>query len=133
MSLTVGVLGLMWGQILTAIMGFLSFAIGICYAYFVWDRIPFAAANLNTAITAVKVNKGLLAAAGLFLILGMLWSICWSVTTAGGYRPIRRGDFILVFLELLLDTSSYSKCSPCDHCWCCRDMVVLSYRMFLML
>lgn len=99
MSLTVGVLGLMWGQILTAIMGFLSFAIGICYAYFVWDRIPFAAANLNTAITAVKVNKGLLAAAGLFLILGMLWSICWSVTTAGATAQLGEGTLFWFFLS----------------------------------
>merc|ERR1712174_75341 len=56
MSFMVGILGLMWGQMMMAIMGFLSFAVGICYAYFVWVRIPFAAANLNTGITAVKSN-----------------------------------------------------------------------------
>jgi len=100
MSLTVGVLGLMWGQILTAVMGFLSFALGICYMYFVWQRIPFAAANLNTAITAVKSNFGLLAVAGLFLVIGTLWSICWSVTTAGATAQLGEGILFWFLLSL---------------------------------
>lgn len=99
MSLTVGILGLMWGQILTAVMGFLSFAVGICYAYFVWDRIPFAAANLNTAITAVKSNFGLMVVAGLFLVLGTLWSICWSVTTAGATAELGESALFVFLLS----------------------------------
>ena len=83
MSFTMGIACLMWGQILAAIMGFLSFAFGVYYACIVQDIISFAVANLNTAITAVKINFCLFAVAGLFLALGMLWNISWSVTTAG--------------------------------------------------
>jgi cation transport ATPase len=39
-SLAVGILGVLTGQMWTAILGFISFAIGCCYAYFVWARIP---------------------------------------------------------------------------------------------
>lgn len=46
-SLAMGVLGLLTGQFIMGIFGLLSFAIGCCYAYLVWNRIPFAAANLN--------------------------------------------------------------------------------------
>ena len=59
-SLAIGVFGLMAGQLLMGILGFVSFAIGCCYAYFVWPRIPYAAANLRTALTAVRVNMGLI-------------------------------------------------------------------------
>jgi hypothetical protein len=36
--------------------------VGLCYARIVWPRIPFAAANLKTALTAVKDNMGLVVA-----------------------------------------------------------------------
>lgn len=52
------VLGLLSGQLFAGILGIVFFAIGICYAKSVWPRIPFAAANLNTALTAVKANMG---------------------------------------------------------------------------
>jgi hypothetical protein len=39
-SLAVGILGVLTGQLWTAILGFVSFALGCCYAYFVWSRIP---------------------------------------------------------------------------------------------
>ena len=41
-----------------AILGLIFFAISICYARVVWPRIPFATANLVTAITAVRSNGG---------------------------------------------------------------------------
>jgi hypothetical protein len=39
-SLAVGILGVLTGQLWTTILGFASFALGCCYAYFVWSRIP---------------------------------------------------------------------------------------------
>jgi cation transport ATPase len=39
-SLAMGIIGAMMGQIWMAIIGFISFAIGCCYAYFMWGRIP---------------------------------------------------------------------------------------------
>ena len=39
-SLAVGILGALSGNIWMAILGFLSFAVGCCYTYVVWGRIP---------------------------------------------------------------------------------------------
>ncbi len=55
------------------------FAIGICYAKMAWPRIPFAAANLNTALTAVKSNMGLTVCAYGMLVLAFGWSLLWFV------------------------------------------------------
>jgi hypothetical protein len=39
-SFTMGIMGALAGQMWMSIMGFASFALGCCYAYFVWGRIP---------------------------------------------------------------------------------------------
>jgi hypothetical protein len=59
LSGAIAVLGLLSGQVFAGVLGIIFFAIGVCYARAVWPRIPFAAANLNTALTAVKSNMGL--------------------------------------------------------------------------
>jgi hypothetical protein len=98
LSLGVGIMGLLSGQILVGVMGLLSFAFGICYAYFVWGRIPFAAANLNTALSAVKSNMGLAGVAYLFLFVAFGWSVWWSVAAGGAMNGIGSG---IVFLFLV--------------------------------
>ena len=45
-SLALGILGLMFGQMLIGLISLASAVCGCCYAYMVWNRIPFAAANL---------------------------------------------------------------------------------------
>lgn len=96
-SLAMGILGAMSGQILMAVFGFLNFALAICYAYFVWNRIGFAAANLNTALTAVKANMGLAVVAYFFLVVGLAWSIFWSVA-AGGSMMVLGQSALFLFL-----------------------------------
>lgn len=44
-SLAIGIMGAMAGQMWMSIMGFASFALGCCYAYFVWGRIPVSNAK----------------------------------------------------------------------------------------
>jgi len=71
------------GQIGIGVIGLIFFAISVCYAYVVWSRIPFATANLVTAITAVKKNIGVTFYAYVITGLAMLWSVCWSVAFIG--------------------------------------------------
>lgn len=52
--------------------------IGVCYAYFVWNRIAFASANLKVALTAVKANMSLVLIAALSLFVAFLWSL-WGL------------------------------------------------------
>lgn len=76
-SLAVGILGFLVGSILVGCLGLFSFAIGCCYAKLVWPRIPFAAANLNTALSAVKENMGLCVISFGFTLLALGWTIFW--------------------------------------------------------
>jgi len=68
--------GFLLGGILWAAFSCLS----ACYAYYVWDRIPFATANLQTGITAVKSNMGLLAVALISLVFAFGWTFWWLLT-----------------------------------------------------
>ena len=76
-SLLIAILGLMTGSILMGVLGLISFGVGICYAKLVWPRIPFVAANLTTALTAVKCNLGLTVVSVAFTIIAFAWTVMW--------------------------------------------------------
>lgn len=79
MSLAMAIMGFMTGQMWFGILNLVAFAISVCYAKLVWYRIPFAAANLNTALTAVKSNSGLTFIAVFMLVVALGWSVLWFV------------------------------------------------------
>lgn len=51
-------------------------------------RIPFAAVNMTTAITAVRANLGIVLIAYLFPILGIAWVLLWMVAFLGLYDTV---------------------------------------------
>jgi Plasma-membrane choline transporter len=59
--------------VLTALVAFYT-----CRA---WNRIPFAAANLSTAVSAIRSNMGLAFYAYWSVLLVFLWSAWWSVAS----------------------------------------------------
>ena len=69
------------GAVGGALMFLLMSVFSAFYAYRVWDRIPFAAANLVTAVTAVRANMGLAFYAYLSLVILFGWSIFWAICT----------------------------------------------------
>jgi hypothetical protein len=71
------------GNLIGGVIGLIFFALTVCYAYFVWSRIPFATANLVTACTAIKANLGVAIYAYIFAIFAGLWSVTWSVAVFG--------------------------------------------------
>ena len=73
-------MALVVGAIPIAILCLILFGVSCYYAYAVWDRIPFAAANMVTAITAVRANLGVSIYAYLSVVLTFGWSIWWSVS-----------------------------------------------------
>ena len=77
--LFMAILALLAGAIPFALMCFVAFAFTAYYAYVVWGRIPFAAANMRTAVTAVQANFGLTFFAFNSLILGFFWTLWWAV------------------------------------------------------
>lgn len=71
---------LLFGQVFPAIILLTAFLIGVCYAASVWHRVPFAAANVNTAMAALKENKGLFALSPVMLLIAAAWILVWGVS-----------------------------------------------------
>lgn len=58
---------------------------GLWYARVVWPRIPFAAANLQTALTAVENNGGVCVLAYVGVLALCLYTILWLLAWIGAY------------------------------------------------
>lgn len=98
-SLAVGILGFIAGSMLMGILGMVSFVIGICYARAVWPRIPFAAVNLKTALTAVKQNMGLTALSFVVTAFAFVWTLLWFI---GLGSSLEGNNLVVVFLLVSL-------------------------------
>lgn len=59
---------------------------GICYARRVWHKIPFATANLNIALQAIKDNHGLWILAYVTTGCTYVWIFIWSCASAQLFR-----------------------------------------------
>jgi hypothetical protein len=97
-SFAMMILMFMAGSILWGCVCGFSVAASICYAWAVWSRIPFAAANLTTALAAVKANLGLSVIAYLFMFVGFGYSIAWT-TIANAVLNSYPGMAFLLFLS----------------------------------
>lgn len=65
------------GSLFAALIGIFFFGITVYYVKLVWNRIPFAATNLKTALSAVKSNMGLGFIAYFIMALAFAWNILW--------------------------------------------------------
>ena len=74
-----------YGNIWGGVIGAIFFALSLCYACMVWRRIPFAAANLNTGLTAVKGNAGVVVVAYLFIFASYVYVVVWMGSLLGVY------------------------------------------------
>lgn len=97
-SFAMMILLFMAGSIFGGCICALSFAVSICYARAVWNRIPFAAANLTTALSAVRANLGLAVVAYLFMFVGFGYSLAWT-TISNAVLNTYPGMAFLLFLS----------------------------------
>jgi len=97
-SLAIGIVGFMVGSLFTGIVGIVSFAIGCCYAKIVWPRIPFAASNLHTALTAVRANLGLAVIAYMLAAVAFAWTCVWFL---GVGESLEGSNLAIVFVLFL--------------------------------
>eukprot|EP00978_Attheya_sp_CCMP212_P043955 scaffold295705_cov56-Attheya_sp.AAC.1 len=84
-ALIVAILSFWAGSVVGGMCGLLFFGLSVCYAFMVWHRIPFAAANLGTAIHAVKSNYGIVLVAFLIVGLAVIWTCTWTLALIGVY------------------------------------------------
>lgn len=68
------------GAILPGVMCLFSAVIGCCYAIAVKNRIPFAAANLNAAVTGIKLNMGIILITLLTGVISFCWMVLWGIS-----------------------------------------------------
>jgi len=73
------VLSFLSGSVVGGVIGAMVFALMICYAFAVRSRIPFATANLVTALTGVRSNCGLFPMAYISVLVAFGWSLLWTV------------------------------------------------------
>eukprot|EP00539_Tryblionella_compressa_P000434 CAMPEP_0178743810 /NCGR_PEP_ID=MMETSP0744-20121128/6405_1 /TAXON_ID=913974 /ORGANISM="Nitzschia punctata, Strain CCMP561" /LENGTH=521 /DNA_ID=CAMNT_0020396841 /DNA_START=20 /DNA_END=1585 /DNA_ORIENTATION=- len=77
-----GISALAAGAIFLFVMTAIMFMFNVAYTYAVWPRIPFAAANLVTAVSVIRNNMGLVFFAYNNMIVTFLWSIWWAIAFA---------------------------------------------------
>ncbi|KAL3939741.1 MAG: hypothetical protein SGBAC_005585 [Bacillariaceae sp.] len=79
-------------SILVPAIGFVALLLTVAYTFIVWDRIPFVAANLDTALHGIRANLGLLLVAFFFQAISLLWSVYFMFVLVGVYDSILVGD-----------------------------------------
>lgn len=89
---------LLMGGLFGALIGIFIFAVTAYYVKLVWSRIPFAAINLKTALSAVKSNMGLGVVAYLVMAAAFAWSGFWLAGMAG---TLQASDGGITFLLLV--------------------------------
>lgn len=85
MSLLWAVYAFYFLSFIYGIFGLVFFAITLCYAKYVWQKIPFAAVNMLTAATAIKSNLGVMLFAVFFTLIEVGWLVLWTVALVGVY------------------------------------------------
>ena len=73
------------------ITGIIALMLTVGYMFVVWDRIPFASANLTTALTGVRENLGLVCIAFECQFLALVCSIYYSFTFVGLHNAMNVG------------------------------------------
>lgn len=62
------------------VIGSLAVILSAWFTCSIWNRVPFAAANLRTATRAIRDNLGVAIFAFLSLVLTLLWNIWFMIT-----------------------------------------------------
>jgi len=77
------------------VSGIIALMLTVGYMFVVWDRIPFASANLTTALTGVRDNLGLVGVAFFFQFLALVASIYYSFTFVGLHDAMYNGQLVV--------------------------------------
>mmetsp|Transcript_1438 Transcript_1438/g.3154 ORF Transcript_1438/g.3154 Transcript_1438/m.3154 type:complete len:487 (+) Transcript_1438:163-1623(+) len=99
LSGAMAIMFLMSGDLYMILLGAFFFMVTMCYVASVWKRIPYAAANLNTALNAVKSNAGLGLVAYLIMALAFGWTGLWMMGIANSLATSNAGIVFLLFVS----------------------------------
>ncbi len=101
----VTVLGLsfLWGTVgiyvspktAVPVTGVIVLALTVAYTFIVWDRIPFASANLIAALRGVHAYPGTIVVAFCFQGLALVYSVYYSIVVFGVYDALKEGKIAI--------------------------------------
>jgi len=66
-----------------AILWLMTLLFTVAYAYSIWYRIPFAAANLRAALSAIQTNAGVCILAYGIAFVAIFWVVVWFLAVVG--------------------------------------------------
>jgi len=72
----------LYGNTTIALAMLVFCAFSTCYALMVWRRVPFAAANISTAMEALSENKGIFPLSYLVTVVATVWITLWGIALA---------------------------------------------------
>lgn len=81
--------GVMWYALarqqhgVVAILGFVAFILMVGYTIVVWDRIPFAATNLHTALAAMQSTADITLLGMSMILVAFAWCLVWCMAFIG--------------------------------------------------
>jgi hypothetical protein len=101
----VTVLGLsfLWGTVgiyvspktAVPVTGVIVLALTVAYTFIVWDRMPFASANLIAALRGVHAYPGTIVVAFCFQGLALVYSVYYSIVVFGVYDALKEGKIAI--------------------------------------
>ncbi len=74
------------------ITGIVALTLSVAYAFIVWDRIPFAAANLHAGLSGILANPGAVFVSFVFQVLALGWSVYYIFVAGGVYDAFQLGE-----------------------------------------
>jgi Plasma-membrane choline transporter len=94
------------------ISGIILLALSVGYTFIVWDRIPFASVNLETALAGIRAHPGTIVVSFIFQALALGWSVYFCVVAVGIYDAFQNGQLFgsrqwHVMVYILLGYSYY--------------------------
>jgi hypothetical protein len=127
-SLLIATSSFIYGSIVGGIFGVVFFLLSICYACLVWRRIPFAAANLTTGLTAVKMNGGVFLVAIGIVLLSFGYCLLWMTALVGVYDKLG-----LCVSTTENDGTTTTTCSEDDLAWGYFFLLLLAFFWYVIL
>lgn len=73
------------------VTGVIVLALTVAYTFIVWDRIPFATANLMTALRGIHAYPGTIVLAFCFQALALVYSVYYTIVVFGVYNALKEG------------------------------------------
>jgi len=94
LSLAWGCIGLFLGghNSIIPFLGFVALFLTLGYTIIVWDRIPFAATNLHTALCAMRCTADITLVGLGFVVVTFLWCWMWCAAFIGVVDNINTSD-----------------------------------------